>query len=107
MSNRKMMGDLMRQAQVLQDRMAKLQEEVAKKTVEASSGGGMVTVRVSGKQALLSMTIDPEVIRSGDVEMLQDLIVAAVNEGLRKSQELMASEMKGMTGGFQIPGLFQ
>ncbi len=107
MSNRKMMGDLVRQAQVLQDRMAKLQEEIAKKTVEASSGGGMVTVRVSGKQALLSMTIDPEVIRSGDVEMLQDLIVAAVNEGLRKSQELMTSEMKEMTGGFQIPGLFQ
>ncbi|MBI3802717.1 MAG: YbaB/EbfC family nucleoid-associated protein [Nitrospirae bacterium] len=106
MSNKKMLGDIMRQAQALQERMAKLQEEAAKKTVEASSGGGMVTAKVSGKQQLLSLTIDPEVVKSGDVEMLQDLIVAAVNEGLRKSQELMAEEMKGMTGGLNIPGLF-
>lgn len=106
MSNKKMLGDIMRQAQALQERMAKLQEEAAKKTVEASSGGGMVTAKVSGRQQLLSLTIDPEVVKSGDVEMLQDLIVAAVNEGLRKSQELMAEEMKGMTGGLNIPGLF-
>ncbi|TAK06966.1 MAG: YbaB/EbfC family nucleoid-associated protein [Candidatus Manganitrophaceae bacterium] len=106
MSNKKMLGDIMRQAQALQERMAKLQEEAAKKTIEASSGGGMVTVKVSGKQQLLSITIDPEIIKSGDIEMLQDLITAAVNEGLRKSQELMAEEMKGMTGGLNIPGLF-
>lgn len=106
MSNRKMLGDIMKQAQALQERMAKLQEEAAKKTVEASSGGGMVTVTFNGKQELLSVKIDPEVIRSGDAEMLQDLMVAAVNEGLRKSQALMAEEMKGMTGGLNIPGLF-
>jgi DNA-binding YbaB/EbfC family protein len=106
MSNKKMLGDIMKQAQALQERMAKLQEEAAKKTVEASSGGGMVTVKVSGRQQLLSVAIDPEIIKSGDVEMLQDLIMAAVNEGLRKSQELMAEEMKGMTGGLNIPGLF-
>ncbi len=106
MSNKKMLGDIMKQAQALQERMAKLQEEAAKKTVEASSGGGMVTVKVSGRQQLLSVAIDPEIIKSGDVEMLQDLIMAAVNEGLRKSQELIAEEMKGMTGGLNIPGLF-
>ena len=83
MSNKKMLGDIMKQAQALQERMAKLQEEAAKRTVEASSGGGMVTVKVSGKQQLLSVAIDPEIIKSGDVEMLQDLIMAAVNEGLR------------------------
>lgn len=106
MSNKKMLGDIMKQAQALQERMAKLQEEAAKKTIEASSGGGMVTVKVSGRQQVLSVAIDPEIIKSGDVEMLQDLIMAAVNEGLRKSQELMAEEMKGMTGGLNIPGLF-
>lgn len=106
MSNRKMLGDMMKQAQALQERMAKLQEEAAKKIVEASSGGGMVTVRFNGKQELLSVKVDPEVIKSGDVEMLQDLIVAATNEGLRKSQALMADEMKGVTGGLNIPGLF-
>ncbi|HEY5600078.1 MAG TPA: YbaB/EbfC family nucleoid-associated protein [Candidatus Manganitrophaceae bacterium] len=106
MSNRKMLGDLMKQAQALQERMAKLQEEAAKKTVEASSGGGMVTVKFNGKQELLSVSIDPEVIKSGDVEMLQDLFIAAVNEGLRNSRQLVAEEMKGMTGGLNIPGLF-
>jgi len=106
MSNKKMLGDIMKQAQALQERMAKLQEEAAKKTVEASSGGGMVTVKVSGKQQLLSVAIDPEIVKSGDVEMLQELVVAAVNEGLRKSQEMIAEEMKGMTGGLNIPGLF-
>ena len=96
----------MKQAHALQERMAKLQEEAAKKTVEASSGGGMVTVKFNGKQELLSVSIDPEVIKSGDVEMLQDLFIAAVNEGLRNSRQLVAEEMKGMTGGLNIPGLF-
>ncbi len=96
----------MKQAQALQERMAKLQEEAAQKSVEASSGGGMVTVQVNGRQQLLSIKIDPEVVKSDDVDMLQDLILAAVNDGLRKSQELMADEMKGMTGGLNIPGLF-
>ena len=101
-----MFGDIMKQAQALQERMAKLQEEAAKKEVEASAGGGMVTVRMNGRQELLSVKIDPEVVKSGDIEMLQDLLVAAMNEGLRKSQELISEEMKGMTGGLNIPGLF-
>lgn len=106
MSNKKMFGDIMKQAQAIQERMAKLQEEAAKKEVEASAGGGMVTVKMNGKQQLLSVKIDPEVVKSGDIEMLQDLLVAAMNEGLRKSQELITEEMKGMTGGLNIPGLF-
>ncbi|HZR45901.1 MAG TPA: YbaB/EbfC family nucleoid-associated protein [Candidatus Manganitrophaceae bacterium] len=106
MSNKKMFGDIMKQAQAIQERMAKLQEEAAKKEVEASAGGGMVTVKLNGRQELLSVKIDPEVVKSGDIEMLQDLLVAAMNEGLRKSQELISEEMKGMTGGLNIPGLF-
>jgi len=106
MSGKKMFGGIMKQAQALQERMAKLQEEAAQKTVEAASGGGMVSVQVNGRQQLLSIKIDPEVVKSEDLDMLQDLILAAVNDGLRKSQELMAEEMKGMTGGLNIPGLF-
>ena len=106
MSGRRMFGGIMKQAQEMQARMAKLQEEAAQRVVEASSGGGMVTVEVSGRQQLLSIKIDPEVVQADDVEMLQDLIVAAVNEGLRKSQEEMAEAMKGLTGGLNIPGLF-
>ena len=106
MSNKKMFGDIMKQAQAIQERMAKLQEEAAKKEVEASAGGGMVTVKLNGRQELLSVKIDPEVVKSGDIEMLQDLLVAAMNEGLRKSQALISEEMKGMTGGLNIPGLF-
>lgn len=106
MSNKKMFGDIMKQAQAIQERMAKLQEEAAKKEVEATAGGGMVTVKLNGRQELLAVKIDPEVVKSGDIEMLQDLLVAAMNEGLRKSQELISEEMKGMTGGLNIPGLF-
>ncbi len=106
MSDKKMLGNLLKQAQAFQEKMAKSQEEASQKIVEASAGGNMVTVRMNGKQALLSVTIDPEVVKSGDVEMLQDLIIAAVNEGVRKGQELMADEMKGLTGGMNIPGLF-
>jgi len=106
MSDKKMLGNLLKQAQAFQEKIAKSQEEAAQKVVEASSGGNMVTVRMNGKQALLSVTIDPEIVKSGDVEMLQDLIIAAVNEGVRKSQELMAEEMKGLTGGMNTAGLF-
>ncbi|MEK7747890.1 MAG: YbaB/EbfC family nucleoid-associated protein [Nitrospirota bacterium] len=106
MSNKKMLGDILKQAQAFQEKMAKTQDEAAQKIVEASSGGNMVTVRMNGKQVVLSVAIDPEIVKSGDVEMLQDLIVAAMNEAVRKSQELMAEEMKGLTGGLQIPGLF-
>jgi hypothetical protein len=101
----KNIGNIMKQAQKMQAQMAKVQEELAQKTVEASAGGGMVTVVVTGKQEIMSITIEPEVIDASDKEMLQDLVVAAVNEGLRKSQEMVAEEMKKITGGLQIPGL--
>ena len=101
----KNIGSIMKQAQKMQAQMAKVQEELAQKTVEASAGGGMVTVVVTGKQEIRSITIEPEVIDASDKEMLQDLVVAAVNEGLRKSQEMVAEEMKKITGGLQIPGL--
>ena len=79
---------------------------MAEKTVEASSGGGMVTVVTDGKQDVVSIKIDPEVVNKDDVEMLEDLIVAAVNEARKRSQELMASEMGKLTGGMNVPGLF-
>jgi len=101
----KNIGSIMKQAQKMQAQIAKVQEELAQKTVEASAGGGMVTVVVNGKQEVMSITIEPEVIDASDKEMLQDLVVAAVNEGLRKSQEMVSEEMKKITGGLQIPGL--
>ena len=99
-------GNIMKQAQQMQAKISQLQEEMASKTVEASSGGGMVNATINGKQEILSLRIDPEVVNREDIEMLQDLIVAAVNEAIRKSQEMMAEEMKKITGGLNIPGLF-
>jgi len=99
------LGDIVKQAQDLQERLSRIQEEAAAKTVEATAGGGMVTVVVSGKLQVMDIRIDPEVIKSGDTQMLQDLLVAAVNKGIRSAQELMAEEMKKITGGLQIPGL--
>jgi len=104
--SKKILGDIMRQAQIFQEQMAKIQEEAGAKTVEASSGGGMVSVAVNGRGEILSIRIDPEVVNPQDIEMLQDLIVAAVNEALKKSQELMKEEMGKLTGGLKIPGLF-
>jgi DNA-binding YbaB/EbfC family protein len=98
-------GNIMKQAKKMQERMMQLQDELAAKTVEATAGGGMVTVTVNGKFELLSLKIEKEVVNADDVEMLQDLIVAAVNEGVRKAQEMAASEMGKITGGMQIPGL--
>jgi hypothetical protein len=89
----------------MQERMMELQEELAGKTVEATAGGGMVAVTVNGKFEVLSLRIEKEVVNPEDVEMLQDLIIAAVNEGIRKAQEMSASEMAKITGGMQIPGL--
>ncbi|MBM4307656.1 MAG: YbaB/EbfC family nucleoid-associated protein, partial [Deltaproteobacteria bacterium] len=83
-----------------------MEEEMAGKTIEASSGGGMVSIVMNGKQEVISIRIDPEVISREDIEMLQDLIAAAVNEAIRKSQEMMTEEMKKITGGMSIPGLF-
>lgn len=102
------LGNMMRQAQQMQKKMAQIQEELASRSVEASAGGGMVRCVVSGKQEVLSLTIDREVVNPDDVEMLQDLILAAVNEGMKKSQEMVASEMGKIAGGMglNIPGLF-
>ena len=99
------MGNLMKQAQQMQQKMLKLQEEIAKKTLDASVGGGMVTVTVNGKSEVLRIKIEPQVVDPNDVEMLEDLIVAGVNEALRKAQEMMAEEMGKLTGGLKIPGL--
>jgi hypothetical protein len=95
----------MKQAKKMQERIASIQAELASKTVEATAGGGMVTVVVNGKFEILSIRIDKEVVNPEDVDMLQDLIVAAVNEGIRKAQELATAEMSKITGGFNIPGL--
>ena len=99
------MGNMMKQAQKLQNKMAKLQEELADKTVEASSGGGMVKVVANGKQQVISIDIEKEVVDPEDVEMLQDLVLAAVNDALAKSQEMVSSQMSKLTGGMNIPGL--
>jgi hypothetical protein len=95
----------MKQAQKIQTQMAQMQEELAGRTVEASAGGGMIAVVANGKQEIVSVKIEPEVIDAGDREMLQDLVVAAVNEALRKAQEMVSEEMKKITGGLNIPGL--
>jgi DNA-binding YbaB/EbfC family protein len=108
MSSKKMFGDLVRQAQAFQEKLAKLQEEAGQKVVEASAGGGMVIARANGRGELLSVKIDPEIVKSGDVEMLGDLVVAAVNEAVRKGKAEVEGAIKGLTGGlgFNIPGLF-
>lgn len=97
--------DLMKQAQRMQQEMMRIQQELATKTVEASSGGGMVTVVVNGRQEMVSISIEPNVVDPDDVEMLQDLIIAAINEGLAKSQDMVKEEMAKVTGGLSIPGL--
>ncbi len=99
------MGNMMKQAQKLQSKMAKMQEELADRTVESSAGGGMVRAVVNGKQQLVSLEIEKEVVDPEDVEMLQDLLVAAVNDALDKSQKMMSDEMGKLTGGLNIPGL--
>ncbi|MGD0276194.1 MAG: YbaB/EbfC family nucleoid-associated protein [Syntrophales bacterium] len=98
-------SNIMKQAKKIQDNMARLQEELAGMTVEASAGGGMVTAVVNGRFELVSIKLDKEVVNPEDVEMLQDLIVAAVSEGIRKAQEMASAEMAKITGGFNIPGM--
>ena len=97
-------GDIMKQAKAMQDQLANLQSEVGARTVEGTAGGGMVTAKVNGKLEVLSVSIDPEVAKSGDREMLQDLVVAALNQALRSAQQMMASEMAKITGGLKLPG---
>lgn len=99
------MAGLMKQAQAMQERMTKIQEEAAGKQVSGSAGGGIVTVTITGGMQVVSVKIDPEVVKSGDVEMLQDLTLAATNEAIRKAREMMADELKSLTGGLNIPGL--
>ncbi|MFP4158711.1 MAG: YbaB/EbfC family nucleoid-associated protein [Desulfobacterales bacterium] len=101
----KNMGKLMKQAQQLQEKMNKLQEEMADKTVEATAGGGMVKAVANGKQQIVSISIEKEVVDPEDVEMLQDLIVAAVNESLTRAQSMVSEEMNKLTGGMNIPGM--
>lgn len=100
------MANLMKQAQAMQAQMAKLQEEAATKTVTGTAGGGMVSVTANGGMEIVSVTINPEAVKSGDVDMLQDLVLAASNDALKKARQMMADQMKSVTGGMNIPGLF-
>ena len=99
------MGQLLKQAQKFQSKMAELQEELNERTVEASAGGGMVTAVANGKQDILSITIDPEVVDPDDVEMLQDLIMAAVNDAITRAKDMTNEEMGKLTKGMNIPGM--
>jgi len=98
-------GNIMKQAKKMQEQMGKIQEELETKTVEAQAGGGMVRVVVNGKFNVVSIKIEKEVVNPEDMEMLEDLILAAVNEGVRKAQEMASQEMAKITGGLGIPGL--
>lgn len=98
-------GDLFKQAQDLQARLQRVQEEAAARTVEASSGGGMVRATVNGRLELVRLQIEPAALAGGDVEMLQDLVLAAVNQALRNAQQQMADEMSKLTGGLKLPGM--
>ena len=99
------LGSLVKQAQKVAAEMARVQEELAGKTVEASAGGGMVTVVASGKQDIVSIKIDPEVVDANDVEMLEDLVLAAVNDALFQAKQMVTEEMSKLTGGVTMPGL--
>lgn len=98
------MGNMMKQAQKMQKEMMKLQEEIEQRTVEASAGGGAVTVVITGKKEIKSITLNPEIVDPDDIEMLQDLIMAAVNEAIRQADEMAAKEMSKITGGLNLPG---
>lgn len=98
------MGNMMKKAQKLQSKMLRMQEELAAKTVETTAGGGMITVVANGAQQVVSIKIEKEVVDPDDVEMLEDLVLAAVNDALAKSQEMVSSEMGKITGGLNIPG---
>lgn len=99
----KQFGQIMQQAKKMQEKLMKLQEEVANRTVEAQSGGGMVTCVVNGKQEVLSLKISDEIWEEKDKELLEDLVMAAINEGLNKSREMLQEEMAKVTGGMQMP----
>jgi DNA-binding YbaB/EbfC family protein len=101
----KNMNNMMKQAQKLQKKMLEAQQDLATKTVEASSGGGMVKVVANGAQKIESLVLEKEIVDPEDVEMLQDLVLAAVNDALKKSQEMVSAEMNKLTGGMKIPGM--
>ncbi len=105
MKNMGNMGAMMKQAQKLQKKMLKMQEELKTKTVEATAGGGMVKVIANGGQKIESIAIEKEVVDPEDIEMLEDLVLAAVNDALNRSQEMVSSQMNKLTGGMNIPGL--
>ena len=99
------MNDILRQANIMQNKVSKLQQQMAERTVEASSGGGMVKVVSTCRQEIKSITIDPKALESGDAEMLQDLVLAAVNEALRVGKATLEREMTAITGGLRLPGI--
>ena len=101
----KNMGKMMKQAQQLQNKMMKMQEELGGRTVEGTAGGGMIKAVANGKQQIVSIAIEKEVVDPEDIEMLQDLVLAAVNDALNRSQEMVSGEMSKLTGGMNIPGL--
>jgi len=98
-------GNIMKQAKKMQERIGQMQQELELRTIEAQAGGGMVKVVINGKFEIVSLKIEKDVVNPEDIEMLQDLIVAAVNEGIRKAQEMASSEMAKITGGLNIPGM--
>lgn len=100
------MQGILRQAQQMQERIARAQEELAGKTVEASAGGGMVTVVANGRQEIMSVRIEKEVVSPEDLDLLQDLVMGAVNEAISRSRKMMADEMAKITGGLNLPGMF-
>ncbi len=103
--SKKIIGDLMREVQRMQSEMARIQEEVKNKTVEASAGGGMVIAVANGAGEIISIKIEKEVVNPDDIEMLQDMVVAAVNEALKRSREMMEEEMSKLTGGIKLPDI--
>lgn len=106
MNTNKNMNSVIKQAQKMQEEMEKVQEELEDKTVEATSGGGAVTVQVNGKKEIVSLKIQPEAVDPDDVETLEDLITVAVNDAVKQADEMMAEGMSAVTGGLNIPGLF-
>lgn len=103
--SKKMIGDLMKQAQKMQQEMGRIQEESKRKTAEASAGGGMVVATANGAMEIVSLRIEKDVVNPDDIEMLQDLVAAAVNEALRRAQQMVSEDMGKITGGLNLPGL--
>ncbi len=106
MNSNKNVSNVVKQAQKMQEEMEKIQAEIEEKTVESTSGGGVVKVVVNGKKELVSLNISPEAVDPDDVETLEDLVIAAVNDALKQAEEMMAEGMSAVTGGLNIPGLF-